>query len=184
MPDNRGRIQLTFRLDKPLEQAAYETIQSLPRKNKTEFIANCISECQRSDGMAEHIAKKLYEILSENKFPVAAPAKRKRGRPRKQAPAYGITGIHEKEALIQQQKTENEGGNSDYAESQIPSVISPLMPSEIKPELQTGSNEIQSDSDGIQPMLNEDKASESDSETEDSILDEDMLRSMECFVNL
>jgi len=154
MQYSRGRIQLTFRLDKPLERAAYETIQSLPRKNKAEFIANCISECKRNDGLAECVAKKIYEMLFENKSSVTAPVKRKRGRPPKQ---------------VQAQKAPD---------------ISPVISSTPEPMPQSNCSETQFPSNDSQPTPNEDTKSKLSVEPNDSMLDEDMLRSMEYFINL
>lgn len=92
MVNNRGRVQLQFRLDDPKERAAFDAIQSAPQRGKTEFVTNCILACQnpQEERIAELVAEKVLALLAKGQ-PVSAPAeKRKRGRPPKRAKELNV----------------------------------------------------------------------------------------------
>lgn len=85
MKENRGRAQLIFRLDDPVQKEAFDILQNRVYRGKAVYVAKCIVAQENEEKMAERIAQKIVETLSRQTPPVIQPPKRKRGRPPKQS---------------------------------------------------------------------------------------------------
>ncbi len=167
MSDERRRIQVTFRLDNPDEKIAFEMIQSAPTKKRSRFITDSILSYRNENALAERIAEKLLEKFSEKQVLPVAAVKRKRGRPPKQIQECTIkkTSTCKAQKKIKCEEVEHISGERNIEKKSTSITV-----------------DFNSEQDTASEVKPEEKQ-EIGSASDDLMLDDDMLRSMESFIN-
>ncbi len=155
-----GRVQLCFHLNDPVERDAYKRICSEPSRGKTKFVADCIATLKDKNDVAEQIAelvvkKLLKEGMAIPNINLSSQTKKTTGRKRGRPRKHPI----------------------EIVDSEHP------VATEIVALTATDKNNISID-DTV-PVGNEQLNDTQDQmrESEIAFLDDDMLRSMESFVN-
>lgn len=170
MSEIYGRVQLLFRLDNPEERAAFELIQSAPRR-KSCFVKDCVLACRDGEHMAEKIAEKTAEILAAKQMLSSPSAPRKRGRPAKTSPDKKPSPKETEDKTVSPTENTPCTAKKESGQDFVPPKTAKGIP---VPKQRTERAAVQ---------RQEYRPEESEQNADEITLDEDILRSMENFIN-
>lgn len=65
MRDNVERMGITFLMDNPLHQKAWDILQGIPKGGRTEYICKCLTEKRRTEELAAVVYTSVKKALDE-----------------------------------------------------------------------------------------------------------------------